>query len=439
MAYWYRRVFLLAFPLILSNLTQPLLSTVDTVLSGHLPGAAALGGVAMGAIFFNTIYWTFGFWRMGTTGLVAQAHGAEQHDQLRLHFLRALLSAVAIGVLILVVQGPLIAGAIRLLGASDAVAANARLYSHIRIWSAPAALTNFVILGYLLGRQRARVALALQAAINVVNVRVALFLVLRLQWGVAGIATATASAEWVGCLLGSVLARDAARHPDKHPLSRGELLHGPGLRRLFALNRDLLLRTLSLVAAYAWFTRAGAREGDAVLAANAVLMNMNYISAYGLDGFANATEALVGESICVVSTTTAVLKASAVWAFLVAGAGSLVYLVAGPGLVGLFTNVEAVRELAMRYLPWAVSLPIVSVAGFQLDGVFIGATRVRELRDSMLVSFLVFLGLAIGLERLFGNNGLWFAFCGFTAMRGVMLGLRLPRIERGIKWAAPVS
>ena len=183
MTYWYRRVFLLALPLILSNLTQPLLSTVDTVLSGHLPGAAALGGVAVGGMFFNTIYWTFGFLRMGTTGLVAQAHGAEQHDQLRLHFLRALLSAVVIGVVILAVQEPLIAFAIRLLGASDAVAGNARLYSHIRIWSAPAALTNFVILGYLLGRQRARVALALQAAINVVNVCVALVLVLGLLWG----------------------------------------------------------------------------------------------------------------------------------------------------------------------------------------------------------------------------------------------------------------
>jgi MATE family multidrug resistance protein len=441
MTYWYRRVFLLALPLILSNLTQPLLSTVDTVLSGHLPGAAALGGVAVGGMFFNTIYWTFGFLRMGTTGLVAQAHGAEQHDQLRLHFLRALLSAVVIGVVILAVQEPLIAFAIRLLGASDAVAGNARLYSHIRIWSAPAALTNFVILGYLLGRQRARVALALQAAINVVNVCVALLLVLRLHWGVAGIAAATAAAEWMGCLLGLLLARDASQHPDKNPLSRRELLHGPSLRRLFALNRDLLLRTLSLVAAYAWFTRAGAREGDAVLAANAVLMNMNYIAAYGLDGFANATEALVGESIGSrrLDDYRAVVKASAVWAFLVAGAGSLVFLAAGPSLVELFTNVEAVRALAMRYLPWAVSLPIVSVAGFQLDGVFIGATRVRELRDSMLVSFLLFLSLAIGFERFFGNNGLWFAFCGFMAMRGVMLGLRLPRIERTLTWNAPVS
>ena len=212
MAYWYRRVLLLAVPLILSNLTQPLLSTVDTILSGHLPSAAALGGVAVGGIFFNTIYWTFGFLRMSTTGLVAQAHGADQHDQLRLHFLRALVSAVTIGALILVVQGPLIAAAIKLLGASDAVAANALLYTRIRIWSAPAALTNFVILGYLLGRQQARTALALQAAINAINVCMALFLVLRLHWAVAGIATATATAEWIGCLLGLVLARHAALH-----------------------------------------------------------------------------------------------------------------------------------------------------------------------------------------------------------------------------------
>ena len=404
-------------------------------------GRGCPGRVAVGGIFFNTIYWTFGFLRMGTTGLVAQAHGAQQHDQLRLHFLRALLSAVAIRASILVVQGPLIAVAIRLLGASDAVAENARLYSHIRIWSAPAALTNFVLLGYLLGRQRARAALAWQAALNVVNVCMALFLVLRLHWGVAGIATATASAEWAGCLLGLVLARDAARHPDKRPLESGRTAPRAGPAAPFALNRDLLLRTLSLVAAYAWFTRAGAREGDAVLAANAVLMNMNYIAAYGLDGFANATEALVGAVHRGASPQRLPRGPESFGGMGVSsgGGGSLVYLVAGPWLVALFTNVEAVRVLAMRYLPWAVSLPIVSVAGFQLDGVFIGATRVRELRDSMLVSFLVFLGLAIGLERLFGNNGLWFAFCGFMAMRGVMLGLRLPRIERGLKWAASAS
>jgi MATE family multidrug resistance protein len=444
MAYWYRRVFLLAIPLILSNLTQPLLSTVDTVLSGHLPGAAALGGVAVGGIFFNAIYWSFGFLRMGTTGLVAQAHGARDHDQLRLHFLRALLSSLVIGAMILAVQGPVIRVTVHMLGASEAVAANARLYCHIRIWSAPAALANYVILGYLLGRQRARSALALQAAVNVVNVALALWLVMRFHWGVAGIATATMAADWTGCLLGLILTRDATAHSDlslKQRTHWRELAHGPSLRHLFALNRDIFLRTLGLVAAYAWFTRAGAREGDAVLAANAVLMNLHFIASYGLDGFANATEALVGESVGarMLDNYRAVLKASSVSAFVVAAMASLVYLIGGTRLVGLFTNQEEVRLLAVHFLPWAVALPVISVWGFQLDGVFIGATRARELRDSMLISFAVFLALAIALEYLFGNNGLWCAFLCFMAMRGLMLGVRLPRIEQSFAGLTPVS
>lgn len=441
MAYWYRRVLLLALPLILSNLTEPLLSTVDTVLSGHLPGAAALGGVAMGGIFFNAVYWTCAFLRMGTTGLVAQAHGARNHEQLRLHFLRALFSALVIGLILLAIQGPLIALAIRLLGASPEAAANARIYCRIRIWSAPATLANYVILGYLLGRQRARTALLLQAAINVVNVAVAMTLVLHLHRGVDGIATATLAAEWTGCAVGLLLARDAARHPDEHRLRWSDLLDGPSLRRLFALNRDIFLRTLAMVAAYGWFTRAGAHQGDAVLAANALLMNLHYIAAYGLDGFANATEALVGESIGAqrYDHYRAVLKASTVWAFLVAALASLTYAVAGSHLMGLFTNVEAVRVLALRYLPWAMMLPVLSVWSFQLDGVFIGATRAPELRDSMLISFAVFLGLALVLQRLWGNHGLWCAFCCFMAMRGIMLGIRLPRIAHSFDLAAPVS
>jgi MATE family multidrug resistance protein len=332
MAYWYRRVILLAIPLILSNLTQPLLSTVDTVLSGHLPGAAALGGVAMGGIFFNAVFWTFGFLRMGTTGLVAQAHGARDDTRLRLHFLRALLSSLAIGAVVLAVQGPLIALTVSLLGASPAVRVNALLYCHIRIWSAPAALANYVILGYLLGRQRARTALALQAAINIVNVAVALWLVIQHHWGVAGIATATLTADWSGCLIGLILIRQAGIHlTAQTPTHWRELWDGPSLRHLFALNRDIFLRTLGLVAAYGWFTRAGARAGDATLAANAFLMNLHFIASYGLDGFANATEALVGEAIGAgrLRDYRAVLRASTTAALAVAAAISLIYMLFG--------------------------------------------------------------------------------------------------------------
>jgi MATE family multidrug resistance protein len=440
MAYWYRRVLLLAVPLILSNLTQPLLSTVDTVLSGHLPGAAALGGVAMGGIFFNAVFWTFGFLRMSTTGLVAQAHGAQDQDSLRLHFLRALIAALLIGAAILIIRGPLISLSIAMLGAGPEVRQNALLYCHIRIWSAPAALANYVILGYLLGRQRARRALALQAAINVVNVAVALTLVVKLHRGVAGIATATLTADCAGFIVGLLLIWLARpRNVARHRIDWRELADGPSLRHLFALNRDILLRTISLVAAYAWFTRTGARSGDAILAANAVLMNLHWIASYGLDGFANATEALVGEAVGArrLDDYRAVLRASTVLAVAVAGLVSISYFAFGIRLVDCFTNQPEIRPLAIRFLPWAIALPLVSVWGFQMDGVFIGATRARELRDSMVIAFAGFFALAFVLGRLFGNHGLWCAFCCFMVLRGALLGSHLPRIRRAFFDSSP--
>ena len=430
MSYWYRRVFLLAIPLILSNLTQPLLSMVDTILSGHLPGPAVLGGVAVGGIFFNAIYWTSGFLRMATTGLVAQAHGAGDQDQLMHHFGRALLTALLIGALILALQKPLISAALALLGATSEVHRNALIYCSIRIWSAPAALANYTILGYLLGRQYAKTALLLQAVINIVNIAVALTLVLWLHWGVAGVATATMTAEWAGCILGlAIMLAIGARLGH---LRWSELVDGGSLRRLFALNRDIFLRTLSLVAAYAWFTRTGARSGNMVLAANAVLINFLWIAGYGLDGFANATEALVGEAIGKrrVADFRAVLKASSVSAFTVAAGISAVYFVFGRNIIAVFTNQEAIRTLAAQFLPWLIVLPMVAVWSFLLDGVFIGATRAQELRDSMVISFAGYLGLALVLTPRFGNHGLWCAMLAFMALRATTLALRLRGIER---------
>jgi MATE family multidrug resistance protein len=342
---------------------------------------------------------------------------------------------------ILALRAPLISLAIGLLGAGPEVARNAALYCHIRIWSAPAALANYAILGTLLGRQRARTALGLQAAINAVNVIVALWLVMGQHWGVAGIATATLTADWAGLLLGLAITLRTTTASGSGTLHWRELADGPSLRHLFALNRDILLRTVSLVAAFAWFTRAGARMGDATLAANAVLLNLQSIASYALDGFANATEALVGEALGARRQPDyrAILRASTVSAFAVAALISLVYLVFGDGLICIFTNQETVRQLAMHYLPWAVMLPLISVAGFQLDGIFIGATRARDLRDSMLISFAGYLALAILLEKWMGNQGLWCAFCCFMLLRGLTLGLRLPRIDTSFGDAAPVS
>jgi MATE family multidrug resistance protein len=430
MPYWYRRVFALAIPLILSNLTEPLLSTVDTVLSGHLPTAAVLGGVAVAGIFFNSIYWTFGFLRLATTGLVAQAHGAGDRNEIIHHFGRALISALLIGALIVVIQKPLISIALSMLSATGEVRRNAAIYCGIRIWSAPAALANYAILGYLLGRQRARSALLLQAFINVVNMALALSLVLWRHWAVSGIATATMVAEWSGMLLGLGLMLASGYRPGH--VRWGVLIDGESLRRLFALNRDLLLRTLSIVGAYIWFTRTGAREGNDILAANAVLINLLWIAAYGLDGFANAAEALVGEAIGGrrLADYRAVLKATSVSAFTVSAAVSLAYLIFGRDIIALFTNQEEIRTLAAHFLPWLIVLPIVAVWSFLLDGIFIGATRARELRDSMLVSFLGYLGLAVVLTSRFGNQGLWCAMLAFMGLRAIILALLLPGIER---------
>jgi multidrug resistance protein, MATE family len=430
MSYWYRRVFALAIPLILSNLTEPLLSTVDTILSGHLPSPDVLGGFAVGGIFFNSIYWTFAFLRMATTGLVAQSHGANDQTALMHHFSRALLTAFLLGGLILVLQRPLISVALTLMGATHEVYGYAFTYCSIRIWSAPADLANYAILGYLLGRQRVRTALLLQVVINVVNVGLALFLVLGRHWGVAGIATATMTAEWTGSVLG--LALVFAGGARLHHVSWSELIDPASLRRLFALNRDIFLRTLSLVAAYAWFTRTGAHSGNTILAANAVLINFLWIAGYGLDGFANATEALVGEAIGGqrIEDYRAVLKASSLSAFSVAVVLSAIYLAFGQAIIDIFTNQPAIRVLAGRFLPWLIVLPLIAVWSFLLDGVYIGATRAQELRDSMLISLAGFLLLAVLLGARFGNHGLWCAMLAFMAFRAITLALRLPAIER---------
>jgi MATE family multidrug resistance protein len=266
--------------------------------------------------------------------------------------------------------------------------------------------------------------------INCVNVVLALTLVLWQHWGVAGIATATMMAEWIGSLLGvAILLMDGARpsHVRWH-----DLVDRDCLRRLFALNRDILLRTLSLVAAYAWFTRTGARSGTAILAANAVLINFLWIAGYGLDGFANAAEALVGEAIGGrrVADYRAVLRACSVSAFSVAAVLSLLYLVFGRSIIAIFTNQQEIRLLAAQYLPWLVVLPLVAVWSFLLDGVFIGATQARELRNSMLIALIGFLVLAVLLTARFDNHGLWAAMLAFMALRAITLAVRLPAIEK---------
>jgi MATE family multidrug resistance protein len=426
----HRRLLALAVPIVLANLTQPILSAVDTAVAGHLPGPAALGGVALGGLFFNFVLWGFGFLRMGTTGFVAQAEGARDWTGLRATLLRAVLIAAGIGALLLIIRTPLIALALDLLGGSESVRENATLYSSTRIWSAPATLGNYVVLGYLLGRQRMKLGLLLQIVINVVNMVLALSFVFGLGWGVAGIGAATAGADWAGLVLGAVLLW-RLRQRGLPPVRWGHVLERRALLHLLVVNGDIFIRTLCLVSSFGWFAHCGAALGDDVLAANALLLNFQTFMAFGLDGFAHAAEALVGAAI---GARDAValrrsINLSLIWAFGCAAVFSAVYLLLGPSIIALLTNQQAIRETAALYLPWAVLSPLISVWGFQLDGVYIGATKTRALRDSMAVAALGFLAATWLLEPRFGNHGLWASLMILMVLRGATLGRWLGRIR----------
>jgi multidrug resistance protein, MATE family len=437
---WHRRVLTLAFPIVLANLTQPILGAVDTAVAGHLGSAADLGGVALGGLFFNFVFWGFGFLRMGTTGLVAQAFGAGDQAALRANVVRALMLAFAIGAAVLAIQLPLIRYALALIGGSDEVQRNARLYCEARIGSAPFALANYVVLGYLLGTQRVRIALATQVFINLANVAAVLLYVYGLGWGIAGIGAATATADALGFVFGAaVLWRLRPRGLAR--LRWGSLLEPAALKRLVAINRDIFLRTMCLVGSFGWFAHLGAKQGDAILAANAVLLNFQTFMAYGLDGFAHAAEALVGAAIGARDRHAfrQAVKVNLLWAVLGALGFSLIYWAAGGWIIDKLTDQAAVRAAAVTFLPWAALSPLVSVWGFLLDGVFIGATRTHDLMRAMAMSLAAFLVASWGLVGPFGNHGLWVALLIFMAARGLTLSPLLPRIADTIDPAAALA
>ena len=424
---WNCRVLLLAVPIILANLAQPVLGLVDATVAGHLPGPQHLGGVALGGILFNFLFWSFGFLRMSTTGLAAQAYGAQDQALLRRHLLRALLIAGVAGLAIVILQRPIITLCMGLLGGSPAVQESAVAYASARIWSAPASLGNFVLLGYLLGIQRVTLGLALQIGMNVLNLIATLTLAVGLDWRVAGIGAGTAIAEWSAFLVALFVVKPFARSDS---ITWKDIFDRAALGRLFGVNIDIFLRSFFLLISFAWFTRAGAAEGDVILAANAILFNFHSFMAYGLDGFAHATEALVGSAVGSKnrSALRSVIKAAAIWSFAVALVFSAVYLIGGNAIVAVLTDQENVRAMAAEFMPYIVILPISSFVGFLLDGVFLGALKTRELRNSMFVSTAAFLAIAYGLQTTMGNHGLWLAMIAFMLLRAAALGAYLRRV-----------
>lgn len=424
------RVLRLAAPIIVANVSVPLLGAVDTAVVGHLPDPAYLGGVAVGAMIFNFLYWGFGFLRMGTTGFVAQAQGAGDGAEVRAVLGRALLIAAALGAAMIALQGPIGAAAFALTEASLAVEASGGEYFAIRIWSAPATLANYALLGWLFGMQRPKAALVLQVFTNGVNIVLDLWFVVGLGWGVPGVAVASVIADYAACGLGLWLILRTL--PGRTGWERARLLERARLAALLRVNRDIFLRSLCLIFAFAWFTVQGARFGDVTLAANAVLLNLQSIMAYGLDGFAFAAEALVGGAIGARDRQgfIAAARAAALWSVALAALVALAYGVLGGHIIALFTDLPEVRAAAAAYLPWTVASPLVSVWSYLLDGIYVGATRTKEMRNGMAVALAIYLVAALLLVPIWGNHGLWLAFLLLMVMRAVPLVAWLPRLLR---------
>ena len=434
---WNRRVWRLAGPIILANLSVPLLGVVDTAVVGHLGDPVFIGAVAVGTLIFNFLYWSFGFLRMSTTGLTAQAWGAGNTDEVNGVVVRALMLAAVIGLLILVLQWTILWLALSFLGASPRVEHLAAIYFDIRVWAAPATLAGYAILGWLFGLQRAGAALLLQVSINGLNIVLDLVFVFGFGWGVAGVALATVVSQYFGLGLGLWMLARARRGGDAGRWRFSPRREAARLRGMLKVNGNIFVRTLGLIFCFAWFTAESAKMGDVVLAANAVLLNFQTFMAYGLDGFAHAAEALVGGAIGAGrrDALRATVRTTTGWALVVAVGFSLVFGLFGNQIVALITDIETVRATCRTYLPWVVALPLVSVWSFQLDGIFIGAIRSAEMRNAMLVSVAVFLAAEAVLAPLWGNHGLWAALVVLMLARALTLAALYPRIARGLTQA----
>ncbi|SHK06621.1 multidrug resistance protein, MATE family [Shimia gijangensis] len=426
----HRRVLKTAIPIVIANSTVPILGAVDTGVVGQLGLAAPIGAVGIGAIVLTTFYWVFGFLRMGTTGLTSQAYGAGRTGEVSAMLTRSLMLGVIAGIAIILLQIPLYWLAFKMSPASAEVEALARQYLLIRVYSAPAAIALYGVTGWLIALERARAVLWLQLWMNGLNIVLDLWFVLGLDWGVSGVAFATFLAEWSGFVLGIWLCRGAFREPAWRDWVR--VFDRARLREVMAVNSDIMTRSLMLQAMFLSFIFLGARFGDVTLAANQVLMQFLQITGHALDGFAFAAEALVGQALGARNRLALRRSAwmSSLWGVVIVAVLALAFALAGGAIVDLLAKAPDVRIEARAYLPYMVAAPLVGVTSWMLDGIFIGATRTRDMRNMMAISLLVYVAAVLVLMPLWGNHGLWVALLISFVARGVTLWLKYPALER---------
>lgn len=429
----HRRVLNISLPIVLSNATVPILGLVDTGVVGQLGEAAPIGAVGIGAMILSALYWVFGFLRMGTAGLTAQAEGAGDRAEVIALLSRSLLIGGTAGLILILAQIPLFLGAFSISPASAEVESLAREYMAIRIWSAPATIALYGITGWLIALERTRAVLLVQVLMNGANILLDLLFVLQFDMGVAGVGWATFIAEWMGLALGLWLCRDAFAGTAWRNATR--IFDTVRLKRMALVNTDILIRSVLLQAIFVSFLFWGAEFGDVQLAANQVLLQFLYVTAYAMDGFAFAAESLVGQALG--AKRRAALRRAAVltslWGLGTCAILALIFAVFGPALIDLMAKDVDVQAAGRVFLPYMIAAPLVGVASWMLDGIFIGATRTADMRNMMVLSTLIYFASVLPLMALFGNHGLWLGLLISFAARGATLGWRYPALEAEAK------
>ncbi|CUH45912.1 MATE family efflux transporter [Ruegeria atlantica] len=428
----HKRVLRIAAPIVLSNATVPILGAVDTGVVGQLGQAAPIGAVGMGAVILATIYWVFGFLRMGTTGLAAQARGAGDTAETGALLMRGLLLGGAAGLFFILTQVWLFWGAFTLSPASAEVESLTRAYLEIRIWGAPATIALFAVTGWLIAVERTKGVFVLQIWMNGLNIVLDLWFVLGLGWGVEGVAIATLIAEWTGLALGLWLCHDAFAGNQWRDWPR--IFDPARLRRMMQVNGDIMVRSVLLTGAFTTFLFVGSDLGDVNLAANQVLLQFLEITAFALDGFAFSAEALVGSAVGArdrAQVRRASIMASQ-WGVGGAFALGFVFFLTGPSLIDLMSTSPEVRIAAREFLLWAALAPVIGVASWMFDGIYIGATWTRAMRQAMIQSVAIYVVALFLFVPTFGNHGLWAALMVLNIVRGVTLGWRYPKLEAQI-------
>lgn len=433
----HRSVLTIAVPIMLSNVTEPLIGVVNTTVIGQLPEAHYIGAVSASALIFAFLFWGFGFLRLSTGGFSAQATGAKDDPELAAVFWRSFSLAIFIGVT-LVLASPVIGKfAFSLIGGSQDIRRDGLSYFIYRIWSAPAALANFTILGWFVGQGRAKFALYTQVFLNLTNMSLSAYFVLVLHLNVAGVGLAAVIAEYAAVILGLVFVARRMRQINMR-FDGLRVFDSQKLLSMLSSNGDIMIRTLCLLFAFAWFTARGARAGDLVIASNAVLLNFFEMTAYLIDGFSYAAEALVGQAVGARNRAQfwQAIKLTTGWAMVLGILCSGIIWLAGPTFIDFMAVNEDVRHMARTYLGWTVLAPILSVICFQFDGIFTGAMATRDMRNMMALSLAVYMASWWILEPRYGNHGLWAALNIFFLARTLTFAARLASLEKAAFQAA---